>query len=152
MKLNQSVVLNYHIQFSEDSNKKYKMNKVIKCTIVGDKGVGKTCLFYTYTRNKFPSYVPTVLDATSVNVRFRDKTYTLALFDTDDQCDEEANIQFQESDIFLICFNLTSYISFKNVKERWWKKILQINPNAKCLIVGTQSDKMITTELTAVPV
>lgn len=123
------------------------MNKVIKCTIVGDKGVGKSCLLYTYTQNKFPTYLPTILDPRSVNVKFCDKFYTLALFDTDGQCDqEESNIQFQDSDIFLICFNLTSYTSFKNVKERWLMKIQEINPTAKCLIVGTQSDKMITTE------
>ncbi|XP_051518654.1 cell division control protein 42 homolog isoform X3 [Myxocyprinus asiaticus] len=51
----------------------------IKCVVVGDGAVGKTCLLISFT-NKFPS-VPTVFDSCAVTVMIDGEPYTIGLFD-----------------------------------------------------------------------
>ncbi|KAJ3511725.1 hypothetical protein NM208_g15398 [Fusarium decemcellulare] len=140
----------------------------IKCVVVGDGAVGKTCLLISYTTNKFPSeYVPTVFDnyavtwtLVAVNTAIGppahiepciarqklrmigDEPYTLGLFDTAGQEDYDRlrPLSYPQTDVFLVCFSVTSPASFENVREKWFPEVRHHCPGVPCLIVGTQVD------------
>ncbi|KAI9020124.1 cell division control protein 42 [Phycomyces nitens] len=117
--------------------------QTIKCVVVGDGAVGKTCLLISYTTNKFPSeYVPTVFDNYAVTVMIGDEPYTLGLFDTAGQEDYDRlrPLSYPQTDVFLVCFSVTSPASFENVKEKWFPEVHHHCPGVPCLIVGTQID------------
>ncbi|CRG90574.1 Siderophore iron transporter mirC [Talaromyces islandicus] len=114
-----------------------------ECVVVGDGAVGKTCLLISYTTNKFPSeYVPTVFDNYAVTVMIGDEPYTLGLFDTAGQEDYDRlrPLSYPQTDVFLVCFSVTSPASFENVREKWFPEVHHHCPGVPCLIVGTQTD------------
>ena len=115
----------------------------IKCVVVGDGAVGKTCLLMSYTTNSFPSeYVPTVFENYAVTVLIGGEPFTLGLFDTAGQEDFDRlrPLSYPQSDVFLVCFSVVSPASFVNVKEKWIPDIQHHNPNTPILLVGTQTD------------
>ncbi|KZT24105.1 cell division control protein 42 [Neolentinus lepideus HHB14362 ss-1] len=115
----------------------------MKCVVVGDGAVGKTCLLISYTTNKFPSkYVPTVFGHSAVTVMIGDDPCTLGLFDTvgRDDFDSLRPLSYAQTDVFLVCFSVTSPASFENVKKKWFPEVHHHCPNVPCLIVGTQID------------
>ncbi|EGD75077.1 rac GTPase [Salpingoeca rosetta] len=117
--------------------------QTIKCVVVGDGAVGKTCLLISYTTNKFPSeYVPTVFDNYAVTVMIGGEPYTLGLFDTAGQEDYDRlrPLSYPQTDVFLVCFSVVSTSSFENVKEKWVPEIQHHCPKTPFLLVGTQID------------
>lgn len=79
-----------------------------------------------YTTNKFPSeYVPTVFDNYAVTVMIGDDPYTLGLFDTAGQEDYDRlrPLSYPQTDVFLVCFSVTSPASFENVREKWFPEV-----------------------------
>ncbi|EDV24322.1 Cdc42hs complexed with A peptide derived from P-21 activated kinase [Trichoplax adhaerens] len=113
--------------------------QTIKCVVVGDGAVGKTCLLISYTTNKFPSeYVPTVFDNYAVTVMIGGEPYTLGLFDTAGQEDYDRlrPLSYPQTDVFLVCFSVVNPSSFEN----WVPEISHHCPKTPFLLVGTQID------------
>lgn len=83
-----------------------------------------------------------VFDNYAVTVIIGDEPYTLGLFDTAGQEDYDRlrPLSYPQTDVFLICFNVTSPPSFENVKEKWFPEVRHHCPATACIIVGTMVD------------
>ena len=75
--------------------------------------------------------------ADAVTVMIGDDPYTLGLFDTAGQEDYDRlrPLSYPQTDVFLVCFSVTSPASFENVKEKWFPEVHHHCPGVPCLIV-----------------
>jgi len=119
------------------------MQTDVKCVVVGDGAVGKTCMLISYTSNKFPEdYVPTVFDNYEAEILVEGQKVKFSLWDTAGQegYSRIRTLSYPKTDIFLVCFSTVKHTSFDNVTEKWIAELEHHCPGINCILVGTQTD------------
>jgi Ras-related C3 botulinum toxin substrate 1 len=125
--------------------------KTLKNSVnVGDSGVGKTCVLISYVDNEFPSeHVPTAFDNYTTIIDFKEKQYTLNLWDTSGQDNDTMRpLSYQDSvnftlikkKVVIIFFSLVDRKSFERVEKFWVPEIIKSNKNLPYIIVGNKLD------------
>ncbi|XP_070318105.1 rho-related GTP-binding protein RhoG-like [Odocoileus virginianus] len=117
--------------------------QTIKCVVVGDGAIGKTCLLISYTTNAFPEeYVPTVFDNYSAQTYVDGQIVILNLWDTagQEEHDRLRTLSYPQTNIFVICFSIGSPSSYAKVRHKWHPEVSHHCPNVPVLLVGTKRD------------
>uniref|UniRef100_A0A8C6XJR7 Ras homolog family member J n=1 Tax=Naja naja TaxID=35670 RepID=A0A8C6XJR7_NAJNA len=127
----------------EPSYSDSSMKKMLKCVVIGDGAVGKTCLLMSYANDAFPEeYVPTVFDHYAVTVTVGGRQHLLGLYDTAGQEDynQLRPLSYPNTDVFLICFSVVNPASYHNVQEEWVPELKVCMPHVPYVLIGTQID------------
>jgi small GTP-binding protein len=127
---------------------------VLKAIVVGNSGVGKTCLIGAFVRRPFdPISSPTVTPAYACQdvIRRDGLSLCLQVWDTAGQ-DRHHSISalfYREADVALVCYEAGSHHSMQSVGG-WVKRVRGQVPNCSFIFVATKADLLPKTELAAV--
>jgi len=124
----------------------------LKLVAVGDGAVGKTCLLLKYVDGKYEeTHIPTIFDNKAKRVTLDGQVITLTLWDTAGQEDYARlrPLSYPNTDVFLICFSMTSRTSLNNIQQKWIPELMQYhkshptetnNKVPKFILVGNKQD------------
>ena len=115
-----------------------------KIIIVGDSGVGKSCLSIKATRNYFEDFYSSTVgfEFLTFNVKVDEKIVKLQIWDT---CGQEVyrsliSSFYRSASLAIIVYSIENADSFSNI-EKWLNDIkTQSNPDVKIFLIGNKAD------------
>ena len=125
-----------------DDYNKYDLS--FKMIVIGDAGVGKSCLTLKASKGNFDdTYSPTVgFEFLSFNVKIDSKFIKLQIWDT---CGQEIyrsliSSFYRNASLAMMVYSIDSKESFNHI-ESWLKEVkLQSNPDIKVFLIGNKAD------------
>ncbi|KAJ7156135.1 cell division cycle 42 [Mycena filopes] len=119
------------------------MNNYRKCIVLGNRAVGKTSMLTSYHKHSIPShYIPSP-DNYPLAIVVGETSYMLSIWDTPvggEDYDRLRPLSYPQTDVFLICFKVTSLQSFEDIRTKWVPEIQRHCPGVPFLVVATQID------------
>jgi len=118
---------------------------LFKLLLLGDSGVGKSCLLTRFADNKYSdsNYITTIgVDFRVKTVQVDDKTIKLQIWDTAGQ-ERFRTITpqyYRGADGIIVVYDITDAVSFNNVKQWLDETERHANENVSRLLVATKSD------------
>lgn len=119
----------------------------IKCVIVGDRGVGKTCLVKAWLEGKFPEECkPTIMDTYETKIIVDGRDELLTLYDTsgNDFC-QIRPLCYPKTNVFVLCYAIDNRSSFENITAKWIKEVRFHCKDVPIILVATKTDLRLET-------
>ena len=113
------------------------MATVLKVVLLGESGVGKTCIINKFTSGIFDPEVVTSLSAQfiSKSIEFKEINQTIK-FDIWDTAGQEkfrslAKIFYKDAKVICLCYDITSRKSFNELKDYWYEQQVKLNSDGQ---------------------
>ncbi|CAB4252446.1 Rab family GTPase SEC4 [Maudiozyma barnettii] len=119
-------------------------DSIMKILLIGDSGVGKSCLLVRFVEDKFsPSFITTIgIDFKIKTVDINGKKVKLQLWDTagQERFRTITTAYYRGAMGIILVYDVTDERTFKNIKT-WFNTVSEhANDDAQLLLVGNKSD------------
>ena len=124
----------------------------IKITLIGNPGVGKTCIISRYIDNVFEENAGSTIGAnyTEKTIKKNNKEYQLDIWDTAGQEQFQSLGKHFYKDSYIVClvYDITNQESLNSLKEIWYPNLLKFGEKYTVLaVVANKSDLYETDDL-----
>lgn len=138
---------------SGGSGKQRDYDYLFKLVLIGDSGVGKSCLLLRFADDAFTeSYISTIgVDFRFRTVKIDQKTVKLQIWDTagQERFRTITSAYYRGADGIIMVYDVTSGDSFEHVND-WLKEVNRYASEGTCkLLVGNKSDRTTDKVVTA---
>ena len=117
----------------------------IKVILIGDSGVGKTCLIQQYTNQQFQEETVSTIavsDKLTKEVKVGEKTIKLEIWDTvgQEKFKSVNKIYMNQAKIALMVYDMTDQNSFNNL-QNWYNELKDKNDSVEIIgVIANKSD------------
>ena len=139
---NPKIPENFDIKVLPDDYNQYDLN--FKMIVIGDAGVGKSCLSNKATKDTFEDFYQATVgfEFLTFNARIDNKVVRLQIWDT---CGQEIyrsliSSFYRNSSLAMMVYAIDSKESFNHI-DSWLKEVkLQSSPDIKIFLIGNKAD------------